>query len=173
MPSIITPKERSPIGLIQEELWENPHRTLVSVMMLNQTGSKAVRKVIWKFFEKWPDAKSLAEADENEVAKFISPLGLQNRRAKLLRQMSVVYVHHQNIIEAAAREAALIKTELDDKSEDFYNGWKIAGTLPGVGEYARDSYDIFVMRFIEVGHIYKDKELKRYVAWALERQKTA
>ena len=44
---------KSPVGLIQEELWPDEWKILISCLMLNQTTRKQVDKVIWKFFDKW------------------------------------------------------------------------------------------------------------------------
>lgn len=108
---------RSPYGLIQEDMWPNEWRILVSCMMLNCTSRKQVEKVIDKFFIKWPDANSLLGSPIDEISELITPLGFKNRRAKRLLEMSEHYTK---------------------------NTWNHASELPGVGEYASRAWEIFI-----------------------------
>lgn len=105
----------SPYSLLQEELCHDPWKLLVACMLLNQTSYKQVRGVIWKLFERYPTAVALSNADETELSALIRPLGFHNRRAKSLRRMSC----------------------------DFAAGKRI-DELHGIGQYARDSYAMFV-----------------------------
>lgn len=138
-----TPDSQSPIGLIQEELYEDPWRLLVACSMLNQTNIKQVRPTIKKFFELFPTAECCAFADEVDIAKCIRALGLYNRRARSLKKMSAMYFMYSSF------------GTVHDVS-----------SLPGVGKYTSDSYQIFVKREIPGDLVVSDKELKRYVAWA-------
>ena len=54
---------RSPYGLIQEQLYDNPWKMLIACLFLNRTTAKQVLPVIWKFFERWPDPETTMNAD--------------------------------------------------------------------------------------------------------------
>ena len=110
---------------------------LIACMMLNLTSIKQVRPVITEFFARFPDAEAASQADPEELAVLLKPLGLYNRRAKLIIRFS-----------------------------NAYNGdWSDVTDLPGVGKYAADSYRMFVEGSLDVEPT--DSKLKRYKEWAL------
>lgn len=133
-----TPTERSPLGLIQEDFRGNPWRLLVACMMLNQTSMRQVRPVLWSFFSVWPGPEEASRADQASMAEMLRSLGLQNRRSRLLIRMSEAFLAW-------------------DPSSDV-------STLPGLGKYAADSYNMFVRGTLVP--TVEDKELRKYVAWA-------
>ncbi len=108
--------ELSPYGLIQESLWPDEWKSLVACMMLNCTTRKQIEKVLPAFFSKWSDPKKFLKADELDVVDLIKPLGFQNRRTQRLFEMTRVY----------------------DSGK-----WNHASDLPGIGEYAARSWEIF------------------------------
>ena len=107
---------RSPEPLIQEDLWPNEWKILVACILLNLTTRKQVEKVIYDIFEQWPDASSLAVADEKELSELLRPLGMYHRRAKSLKRMSREYLTDE---------------------------WTTAAELYGCGKYADDCWRIF------------------------------
>lgn len=135
-----TPLERSPYGLIQEDLRDQPWKLLVACSMLNLTHIRQVRPVIWKFFEEFPDARAAAKGDVGRIAELLKPLGLQNRRAVNLIKLSTA----------------------------FDSMWDSVTELPGVGKYAADSYRMFVEGYLDV--VPTDSKLKAYLEWALGRK---
>jgi len=108
--------KRSPFGLIQEDLWPDEWKCLVACMMLNCTSRRQIEKVLPAFFNKWPNAKKFLMAQREEVVELIAPLGFQNRRTDRLFEMTTVY--------------------------DTGN-WKHISELPGIGDYATRSWEIF------------------------------
>jgi len=84
--------------------------------MLNRTTRKQVEKILPQFFDRWPTAQALAQAEEEEVCSMIKFLGFGSTRTKRVINMSKAY------------------------SE---NGWKSVRELPGVGEYATRMWEIF------------------------------
>lgn len=114
----------------------------VAVMFLNQTSARQVWPLLNGFFERWPDEYHAALADIDHLAEYIKPLGLQNRRARSIRQMSFEYV--------------MLDGKIGDPKE-----------LHGIGKYGSDSYRIFVIG--ELVEDVKDKELRKYLTWAKER----
>lgn len=108
--------QRSPFGLIQEDLFPDEWKCLVACLMLNCTARKQVEKVIPTFFKKWPNPLSFLSASQDDVADLISPLGFRNRRTQRLFEMTEAY---------SKRE------------------WKHVSELPGIGEYASRAWEIF------------------------------
>ena len=107
---------KSPHGLIQEVLWPDEWKILMSCLMLNQTTRKQVDKVIWQFFDKWPTPKKFLKSTHEEVSALLRPLGFYNRRPKAMRKFTEQYVQ--------------------DK-------WLEPIELYGIGKYANDAWRIF------------------------------
>jgi methyl-CpG-binding domain protein 4 len=108
--------QRSPYGLIQEDLWPDEWKCIVACLMLNCTTRRQVEKILPEFFKRWPDPSTFLTAKLEEVMELISSLGFQNRRAKRLFEMTEAYQEKK---------------------------WKHAAELPGVGEYAARAWEIF------------------------------
>lgn len=108
----------SPYGLIQESLWPNEWRCLVTCMLLNCTSRKQVEKIVDTFFEKWPNPNSFLDANEQEVFNLISPLGFKNKRTQNLFKMTKMY---------------------------SMGDWKHVSELPGIGDYASRAWEIFFL----------------------------
>lgn len=117
----MTPVERSPYGLIQEELRNEPWKLLVCCMFLNLTNIKQVRCVVDAFFTKWPTPEAAASANIQEMIEVIHSLGFYNRRAATIIKMSRAFIDGVDV-----------------------------KNLPGVGRYALDSYMIFVNGSLDV-----------------------
>ena len=107
---------KSPIGLIQEDLWPNEWRILVSCLMLNLTTRKQVDGVIYRFFDRWPTPESLDTAELNELRDMIKPLGMWRKRSETLLRFNKEYM---------------------------IGAWKEAKDLHGCGKYANDAWLIF------------------------------
>ncbi len=61
---------------------ENVFQLTVATILSAQTTDASVNRVTPEFFGRFPDAKSLAEADVEEVKKYIKSIGLYNTKAK-------------------------------------------------------------------------------------------
>ena len=119
--------------MVQQQItnsWEH----MVGVIMLNQTGRKAVKTTLPEFLYWFPTALSLLHADEEFVKSIIQPLGMVNVRDNRLIRMSQDYL--------------------------TWDG-KDAEELFGIGKYGSDSYEIFFKKNYSVKPT--DKELKRYL----------
>lgn len=128
---------RSPFCLLQEELCDDAWKMLVACVLLNRTSFKQVRPVIKDLFTKYPTPESMSRADQAELALMLAKLGFQNRRARTLIRFSDEY----------ARVS-----------------WVDLAELYGIGKYAVDSYDMFVMgRVAET--VPNDKKLLAYRDW--------
>jgi len=119
--------------MVQQQItnsWEH----MVGVIMLNQTGRKAVKTTLPEFLYWFPTALALLHADEEFVKSIIKPLGMLNVRYTRLIRMSQDYL--------------------------TWNG-NDAEELFGIGKYGSDSYEIFFKKNYSVQPT--DKELKRYL----------
>ena len=121
----------SPYTLLQEELNKDPWKIFVCCIFCNLTKRRSSEPFFWKFLERWPQ----------DLKELIAPLGLVERRAKALKQMSADYL-----------------------SKDWYDD---ATKLFGIGKYGSDAYRIFVKdEWREVTPT--DSALKNYKKWMEE-----
>jgi methyl-CpG-binding domain protein 4 len=119
--------------MVQQQI-SNSWEHMVGVIMLNQTGRKAVKITLPEFLYWFPTALALLHAEEEFVKSIIQPLGMVNVRYTRLLRMSQDYL--------------------------TWDG-KDAEELFGIGKYGSDSYEIFFKKNYAVQPT--DKELKRYL----------
>jgi len=113
-----------------DDAWQH----FVGVIMLNQTGRKAVKTTLPEFLYWFPTALALLHAEEEFVKSIIQPLGMVNVRYTRLIRMS------QNYLTWDGNDATM---------------------LYGIGKYGSDSYEIFYKNNYSVTPT--DKELIRYL----------
>jgi A/G-specific adenine glycosylase len=89
-------------------------KTLVSELMLQQTGVAVVVPFFERFLARFPDARALAAADEGEVVALWSGLGYYTRARNLHRAARAIVERHGG--------------EVPGREDDL-------GALPGVGPY--------------------------------------
>ena len=119
--------------MVQQQV-DDDWQHFVGVIMLNQTGRKAVKTTLPEFLYWFPTALSLLHAEEEFVKSIIQPLGMMNVRYKRLIRMSQDYL--------------------------TWDG-NDATMLYGIGKYGSDSYEIFYKNNYSV--MPTDKELIRYL----------
>ena len=119
--------------MVQQQI-NNSWEHMVGVIMLNQTGRKAVKTTLPEFLYWFPTALALLHADEEFAKSIIEPLGMVNVRYTRLIKMSQDYL-----------------TWNGDDAEELF----------GIGKYGSDSYEIFFKKNYAVQPT--DKELKRYL----------
>jgi len=119
--------------MVQQQV-ENAWQHMVGVICLNQTGRKKVKKVLPKFFKKFPGPFSLLESDKDKIAEMLKDLGMKNVRAHRIWRMSQEYLEWDG----------------EDATELF-----------GIGKYGSDSYRIFYKN--EIPDNVQDRELRRYI----------
>ena len=124
------------VKLIQHDYLNDPWNMMVACTLLNRTRCTTAKPILKELVERWPTAKAVASLDEGsdeyrEFVKLITPLGFYNRRASTLTRMA----------------------------QDAASG-RVVGTWHGIGQYAYDSWMIFV-----VGQVVdaEDKELRAYL----------
>lgn len=127
--------------LIQEELLgqsDYPWRMLVACILLNRTRGFVVRPVLARLLELWPTPEELAQSDHAKLVEVIRPLGFKQRRSGYLRHMSQQYIRGRR-----------------------------PETMSGIGDYALESWLIFVEDFLDFEP--SDAKLKAYVEWRKRR----
>ena len=135
---------KSPIGMLQEDMWPDVWKILVTCMLHNQTSRKQVDKVYKILFEAYPSPQKMQNADLDNLSRILKPLGFQNRRSAALKRFS---------------------SEFTDKD------WKKASDLYGCGKYADDCYQVFCSgMWKEVNPT--DHALNDYVTWLRERARS-
>lgn len=125
--------------MVQQQLpavidWIRRWQHMVAVIMLNQTGRKAVKYTLPIFLDRWYDPIVFLSASDEEIKEIIWPLGMVNVRCKRLQHMT--------------------KDFLEWDGDD-------ATKLYGIGKYGSDSYEIFFKQNYSVNPT--DKELIRYL----------
>ncbi|XP_072972206.1 uncharacterized protein [Typha angustifolia] len=102
--------------LLQERHSFDPWRVLIICMLLNITSGKQVGKVLPGLFLLCPDAETATKVTEEEIEKVIQTLGLQRKRARMIKRFSHEYLR---------------------------SDWTHVTQLHGIGKYAADAYAIF------------------------------
>jgi hypothetical protein len=113
--------------------------------MLNQTSHKQVDQVRHEFFQRYPNAEALLEAEESEIASVIKTLGFYNRRAKAWKRFSKQW------IEAVEEYGTSVPIS-------------VLQDMKGVGRYALDSWKVFQLFQYDIE--VDDHVLNWYVDWA-------
>jgi len=88
---------------------------LVCCMLVNLTNRKQVDTIRDKLFNRYPTPQDMMNAEHSDLVDIIKPLGLYNTRADRLIKMS----------------------------EGYIKGFKSVDELYGIGQYAKDSWEIF------------------------------
>ena len=131
---------RSPIGMLQEDLWPNEWKILVACLLHNQTSRKQVNKVYEELFRLYPTADSMKDADVNDLQSLIKPLGMWKRRTETLRRFSREYIEKE---------------------------WSSPKELYGCGKYAEDAWRVFCVGDWKEVHP-NDHALNKYRDWLEE-----
>ena len=124
--------------MVQQQV-KNRWQHMVGVICLNQTGRKKVKKILPKFFRKYPNPSDLLKSDTDTIAEMLKELGMKNVRAHRIWRMTEEYLNWDG----------------EDATELF-----------GIGKYGSDSYRIFYKN--EIPKNVQDKELKRYIKEELD-----
>ena len=119
--------------LLQEIYQDDGWKMLTCCMLLNLTNRKQVDTIRDELFKKYPTPHDMMKAKHSDLANILKPLGLYNRRAKSLRKMS----------------------------EGYVGGFKSVDDLYGIGQYAKDSWEIFQNNNMNVNPT--DKVLQEYL----------
>ncbi|HDD44289.1 MAG TPA: A/G-specific adenine glycosylase [Candidatus Desulfofervidus auxilii] len=103
---------------------KDPYSILIAEMLLRKTTAKQVEKIYTQFLTKYPDPNSLADADKNELEELLKPLGMEYKRAELLKKFGL-YIKENYDGKIPLELKKLLK-------------------LPGIGMYAANAVLSFV-----------------------------
>ncbi len=126
--------------LIQEDYKNDPWKMLVCCILLNQTNNKQVRPILSSVFELIPNPQSAILCDKRVLADCIKTTGLQNIKADRIVKLSSKWV----------------------------SGFTDVRDLPGIGEYGRDSWKIFIEGNLKISP--SDKKLRFYLSTLSSRE---
>ena len=101
--------------LLQEIYQDDGWKMLVCCILVNLTNRIQVDTVRDKLFSVYPTPQDMMRAKHSDLVDIIKPLGLYNTRADRLIKMS----------------------------EGYVKGFKSVDELYGIGQYAKDSWEIF------------------------------
>jgi len=71
---------------------KDPYKVFIAEMLLRRTTATAVSRVFDQFISRFPTVQTLAAAEECDITEIVSSLGLQNTRAKHLREAAQIIV---------------------------------------------------------------------------------
>lgn len=119
--------------LIQEDLIDDPWKMTVVCILLNQTTNQQVRKILPLLFDTIGNPEIASVTDPDEIYAIIRSTGFGNVKAK----------------------------RIVDMSKKWCDGFERVDDLPGVGKYAKESWEIFVEG--RKDFIPSDKKLRKYL----------
>ena len=119
--------------LLQEIYQKDGWKMLVCCMLVNITNRKQVDTVRDILFKQYPTPNDMMKARHSDLVSIIKPLGLYNTRAKRLIKMS----------------------------EGYVKGFQSVDELYGIGQYAKDSWEIFQNNNLKIKP--NDKVLQEYL----------
>jgi A/G-specific adenine glycosylase len=124
----------------------DPYRILVVEKLLQQTTYGHVLKVYDTFFEKFPDIRSLAQAEVSDIEDTIRRLGFQRQRAKQFKGIaSTILSKHEG--------------KIPSTKEDLLN-------LSGVGDYVANAVLCFAFNRDEpIVDMNVRRVVGRYFCW--------
>lgn len=121
---------------------DNPFKILISEILLQKTTAKQVADVYEKFFEKFPNPKSVAKTDIEKIEEIIGELGLA-KRAKFINKTA------EDIVKDYSGKVPRKKEELD--------------SLLGVGKYTRNAVLCFAFgKSVPIVDANVSRVLRRY-----------
>lgn len=83
----------------------SPYEVLVAEVLLRRTTAKAVARVYSDFVRRFPSISALASADENDLNRTLSTLGLQEQRSKgLVALAECLFERHGAIVPSSYSE---------------------------------------------------------------------
>lgn len=125
--------------LFQERLKSDPFWMLVACSLATRSRWSIARPIFGVLRSRWQHPYSFARADGQELAGLLEPLGLQNVRSQNLRAFAASWVEHKP------------------------TSGKEVEAMPGMGQYARHSWNIFIDE-VRPHDLVNDKALSSHLA---------
>eukprot|EP00559_Dactyliosolen_fragilissimus_P006525 CAMPEP_0184862560 /NCGR_PEP_ID=MMETSP0580-20130426/7009_1 /TAXON_ID=1118495 /ORGANISM="Dactyliosolen fragilissimus" /LENGTH=502 /DNA_ID=CAMNT_0027360489 /DNA_START=231 /DNA_END=1739 /DNA_ORIENTATION=+ len=176
---------QSPFGLLEELFYRSPWKLIVSTILLNRTRRTQVDVIMFRFLDKWPTARDVANSNPDKVAKLIEPLGLSKKRAHTLIRFSREFLTlidiQRQVLKLEQDKCTVVSYEnrvkhcnntmsCDENDSKFLTDTMCSFDskdilhLYGCGQYASDAYDIFIKRRLPDGPVM-DHALRYYVEY--------
>lgn len=127
--------------LFQEDLKSDPFWMLVACILINRTHWRQVKPVLERLRERCPQPQRFLVCPVEEMIEIVRPLGFYNRRTSLLRRFALSW------------------------GDQPPQTWQEVMRMPGCGEYAAQSWQIFVQNEFPIGTVTDHK-----LQWYLDRQ---
>lgn len=123
-----------PLQAVRWEASGDPWQVMVACVLLNQTSRRQVDAVHPELFRRWPGPRQWVDGDRDAQRELLGPLGLADRRDRLLFLLSWAWVARfpRGFLSSPARRLQLWR----DVDVTRY---------PGLGRYAADSFRLFVL----------------------------
>lgn len=118
---------------------------LVACILINRTHWRQVEPVLQRLRARCNGARGLERLNHDELIEIIRPLGFHNRRSNMLKRFAMAW--------------------MDSYTKTWPKSATDVATLPGCGEYAVQSYQIFVLRERPSGPVSDHK-----LTWYLENR---
>ena len=100
----------------------NPFKLLIMAILSAQTTDARVNLISPVLFEKFPDAKSIAESDDGELEEYIKSVGLYNTKAKNIRKTCKRLVEVYNNIVPSSMDDLLTLSGVGRKVANLIRG---------------------------------------------------
>lgn len=133
----------SPYQLLQEIYYDDPWKSQVCCILLNCTRRKQVDQIRDQLFSTYRTPLEMSNAEPDQLAQILRPLGFYNRRSRSLIKFS---------------------------HEWITKDWTHPRELHGIGEYAAASWDIFYKNEIWIEP--NDGVLVKYLQWKRQQHYT-
>ena len=140
-------------GVAQEQLADDPFKVLIACVFLTRTKGSVSMPVCRELFRRYPTPQSLADADVVEITLMFQPLGLQNRRAKTVINLAKAWIEcpptRGRLYSRPRYRVRKVGSEISRvrNVREFDEDWPVVAWeifhLPGIGDYALDSWRIF------------------------------
>jgi len=131
--------------MVQDIYRNDPWKMMVACIMLNRTTGRKVKEVMRGFFKRFWNPSKVWTSDEEKIAEPLASLGLQNRKAKMIRDFSGEWIGLTQ-----SQKKKIMQGEAD-----------LLKDMTGIGDYALESFHVFYRRLI--GYCAKDKEVADYI----------
>lgn len=119
--------------LIQEDYLDSPWKMTVICILLNQTTNQQVRKILDPLFDLIQSPEKCSGLNPDQIYPVIKGTGFGNVKSRRIISMSQKWIY----------------------------GFKDVQELPGVGKYAKESWEIFVNG--KTNFTPSDKKLRMYL----------
>lgn len=150
----------SPLNMLQEQQVGKPFeawRILLVCALLNRTHGRQVRPMIDTMFEICPSPYHVNLHNRENLQRILQPLGFINRRL-------------HNVFAISEWYAGTVAVNGQDWYKHMDDG-KWASTVPGCGQYAVDSLNVFLYGKTE--QVSSDTWINKYLEWKREQSNPA